>query len=95
MSDLDRYALIDHRGESAREMKRRIIQSARPNIKLIQSPKKTQRVLHLSDIHVDRDYAIGSEADCKVFYIWVIWGIAQIVTFDWWIAKKEGFQGAI
>ncbi|GMR31704.1 hypothetical protein PMAYCL1PPCAC_01899, partial [Pristionchus mayeri] len=29
------------------------------------SPKKTQRVLHLSDIHVDRLYAEGSEADCK------------------------------
>ncbi|GMR31695.1 hypothetical protein PMAYCL1PPCAC_01890, partial [Pristionchus mayeri] len=31
----------------------------------VKSPKKTQRVLHLSDIHVDRDYTIGSEADCK------------------------------
>ncbi|GMR31696.1 hypothetical protein PMAYCL1PPCAC_01891, partial [Pristionchus mayeri] len=32
----------------------------------VKSPKKTQRVLHLSDIHVDRDYTIGSEADCKM-----------------------------
>lgn len=40
---------------------------------MIQSPKKTQRVLHLSDIHVDRDYAIGSEADCKVFIKNSVW----------------------
>ncbi|KAF8381234.1 asm-2, partial [Pristionchus pacificus] len=30
----------------------------------VNAPKKTQRVLHLSDIHIDRDYAEGSEADC-------------------------------
>uniref|UniRef100_A0A914W6B9 Saposin B-type domain-containing protein n=1 Tax=Plectus sambesii TaxID=2011161 RepID=A0A914W6B9_9BILA len=27
-------------------------------------PKSTLRVLHLSDIHIDRQYAVGSEADC-------------------------------
>uniref|UniRef100_A0A914XIV8 Sphingomyelin phosphodiesterase n=1 Tax=Plectus sambesii TaxID=2011161 RepID=A0A914XIV8_9BILA len=27
-------------------------------------PKSTLRVLHLSDIHIDREYAVGSEADC-------------------------------
>ncbi|GMS83288.1 hypothetical protein PENTCL1PPCAC_5463, partial [Pristionchus entomophagus] len=32
----------------------------------VTAPKKTQRVLHLSDIHVDREYTIGAEADCKV-----------------------------
>ncbi|GMT31292.1 hypothetical protein PFISCL1PPCAC_22589, partial [Pristionchus fissidentatus] len=26
---------------------------------------KTQKVLHLSDIHIDRDYAEGAEADCE------------------------------
>ncbi|GMS92183.1 hypothetical protein PENTCL1PPCAC_14358, partial [Pristionchus entomophagus] len=31
---------------------------------LIDAPNKTMRVLQLSDIHVDRDYAEGSEADC-------------------------------
>ncbi|GMT31293.1 hypothetical protein PFISCL1PPCAC_22590, partial [Pristionchus fissidentatus] len=31
----------------------------------VKSPAKTQRVLHLSDIHIDRDYVVGSEADCK------------------------------
>ncbi|GMR31699.1 hypothetical protein PMAYCL1PPCAC_01895, partial [Pristionchus mayeri] len=30
----------------------------------VNSPKKTQRVLHLSDIHIDREYTEGSEADC-------------------------------
>lgn len=36
---------------------------------LMQSPKNTQRVLHLSDIHIDRDYAEGSEADCEVLFL--------------------------
>uniref|UniRef100_A0AC35U2V0 Sphingomyelin phosphodiesterase n=1 Tax=Rhabditophanes sp. KR3021 TaxID=114890 RepID=A0AC35U2V0_9BILA len=31
---------------------------------IVKNPKKTMRVLHLTDIHVDRDYAVGSEANC-------------------------------
>lgn len=27
--------------------------------------KPTLRVLHLSDLHIDRDYVEGSEADCQ------------------------------
>ncbi|KAE9548242.1 hypothetical protein FO519_008544 [Halicephalobus sp. NKZ332] len=30
-----------------------------------ESGKPTMRVLHLADIHVDRQYIIGSEADCR------------------------------
>ncbi|KAF8372244.1 hypothetical protein PRIPAC_78673 [Pristionchus pacificus] len=33
---------------------------------VVKNPKKTQRVLHLSDIHIDREYAEGSEADCEL-----------------------------
>ncbi|GMS90922.1 hypothetical protein PENTCL1PPCAC_13097, partial [Pristionchus entomophagus] len=42
------------------------IPGGKPTVKPwpIVKPKKMQRVLHLSDIHIDREYAIGSEADC-------------------------------
>ncbi|GMS96571.1 hypothetical protein PENTCL1PPCAC_18746 [Pristionchus entomophagus] len=43
------------------------IPGGKPAVKpwpVVNAPKKTQRVLHLADIHVDRDYAEGSEADC-------------------------------
>ncbi|GMT05039.1 hypothetical protein PENTCL1PPCAC_27213 [Pristionchus entomophagus] len=44
------------------------IPGGKPAVKpwpIVKTPKKTQRVLHLSDIHIDRDYTIGAEADCK------------------------------
>ncbi|GMR40625.1 hypothetical protein PMAYCL1PPCAC_10820, partial [Pristionchus mayeri] len=31
----------------------------------VTAPKRTQRVLHLSDLHIDRQYTEGSEADCQ------------------------------
>uniref|UniRef100_A0A0N4ZDC3 Guanylate cyclase n=1 Tax=Parastrongyloides trichosuri TaxID=131310 RepID=A0A0N4ZDC3_PARTI len=44
------------------------IPSGKPPVKgwpKVSNPQKTLRVLHLTDIHIDHKYAVGSEADCK------------------------------
>lgn len=43
------------------------IPDGKPPVKpwpVVQKGRPTMRVLHLSDIHIDRNYAVGSEADC-------------------------------